>query len=245
MKVNRCSILYNKEIKPGYFKMGFKCNDVNSAMPGQFISISIPKHEKDMPLRRPFTIYRMYDDKIEIIYKILGRGTQLYSKLNAGDTIDVLGPLGNNFKAVKNSKVILLGRGVGLASLSCLGNELKKASCHVVTLASFKNENVNFIDEYIESFSDEIIVVKDDDGSSDVENVKSIIDKINPDLIFTCGSKRLIRMLKTMKYDAYASLEERMGCGLGACLTCVVNTVDGYKRVCKDGPCFDVRKVII
>jgi len=245
MKVKENIILYNKEVKDGYFVMGIKTEELKDAKPGQFISLSVKGIEKNMPLRRPFTIYRLEENLVEILYKVVGRGTEFYSKLGNGDSINILGPLGNGFKEEKYDRAILIGRGSGLASLAYQGKMLKESGCNVITVASFKNDQVNFIDDYIKSFSDELIILKDDDGTSSMENLKSIIEERNPDVIYTGGSKRILRLIQKLQYKAYVNLEERMGCGLGSCLTCPVKTPTGYKRVCKDGPCFDVREVII
>lgn len=243
--VTEHSILYNKEVKKGYFLMGFKCENLSSAKPGQFLSLSINGIEKSMPIRRPFTIYKIIGDKIEILYKLVGKGTNLFSRLKKGDKINVLGPLGNTFKIMKNSNTLIIGRGCGLASLANLGKELKESHCKVTTIGSFRNECVNFIDDYIKNFSDRLITVTDEDGSSDLKNIKRIINEVNPDIIYCSGSTRLLKMLQNLNYESYVTLEERMGCGLGACLTCSVKTTDGYKRVCKDGPCFNVKDIII
>ncbi|WP_416175634.1 hypothetical protein [Clostridium sp.] len=238
-------ISYNKEIIPGYFIMGFKCREMINAKPGQFLSISIDGVEKSMPIRRPFTIYKIVGDVVEIIYKLVGRGTKLFSTLKKGDKINVLGPLGNTFKTIENSNSVIIGRGCGLASLANLGKKLHKLNCKVTTIGSFKNKDVNFIDDYISSFSDEIFSIYDDDGTSDVDNIEKIISKINPDIVYCSGSRRILRMVQNLDCEAYVSLEERMGCGLGACVCCSIETSEGYKRVCKDGPCFNAKEVIV
>lgn len=245
MKVTEHKILYNKEVRKGYYLMGFNCNKLENAQPGQFITISVKGIEHNMPLRRPFTIYRKDDDLIEIFYKIVGKGTSLFSTLREGDYINVLGPLGNKFKQIEKANVVLLGRGVGMASLACLGNSLKNKECHITTILSIRNEKANIIDDYVKSFSDKLFILKDEDGTSNIENVRNMIIDISPDIIYTCGSKRLVRMLQKLDFEAYVTLEERMGCGLGACVTCPVKTPNGYKRVCKDGPCFNVKEVIL
>lgn len=245
IRVTEHTILYNYEVKPGYYLMGFECDGLRYAKPGQFLSMSLNRIQRDMPIRRPFTIYKLIGNKVEILYKIVGRGTQLFATLNEGEKVNILGPLGNTFDITPNSNSLIIGRGCGLATLANLGNGLKKAGCNVTTLASFRNERVNFVDDYIEGFSDELIVVHDEDGTSDLENMKNIISRVNPDFIYCSGSTRLAKMLQNLPYKSYVNLEERMGCGLGACLTCPVQTPTGYKRVCKDGPCFDVREVIL
>lgn len=245
MKVSERIILYNNSINEEYNIMGFNSENLEHARPGQFISISVPGIEDNMPLRRPFTIYRIKDNSIEILYKIAGRGTKFYSTLKKGDKINILGPLGNGFQLVKESKVLIIGRGCGLATLAELGHQLKELGCNITTIGSFRNKELNIMDRYIRAFSKEIIELYDEDKTSNVDSLKKIVLEVNPDIIYCSGSKRILKMLQQLKYQGQVSLEERMGCGLGACMACSVDTIDGYKRVCKDGPCFSIDEVII
>ena len=246
-KINRVSeaeILYNYEHSEGYYLMGFKTDQLMSAKPGQFISLSVSGTEKNMPLRRPYTIYKLVGDTVEILYKVIGKGTNLIKGIAVGEKVNLLGPLGNWFEVAENKNVMIIGRGCGLATLANLGNALKESRCHVTTLSSFRTKKGNFVDEYIRGFSHDYIEIYDEDNTSNLLNVENIIKKVNPEVIYLSGSKRLMKLVKEMGIRSYVSLEERMGCGLGACLTCPVMTVNGYKRVCKDGPCFDVKEVI-
>jgi len=252
IRVENVEIIENALIKDGYFLMSFKSERMLEAKPGQFMSLSAPgKMGADMPLRRPFTVYRLNSGITEVFYKVTGRGTELFSTLRSGDTISCLGPKGNTFptgtKGCGGKKSLLLGRGVGLACLAWLGFTLKENGDSVTTIASFKDKNSNLVNEYIRGFSNATHEIYDEDGSSSVDNVERMINEISPAIIYTCGSKRLARMLKDMPYEAYVSLEEHMGCGgLGSCYTCVVKTNEGeYVRSCKEGPCFNVREVAI
>ena len=241
-------IIRNTEIKSGYFLMEFESENMLSMLPGQFMSLSAPgQMGQDMPLRRPFSVYRINSGVTEVLYKVVGRGTVLFSKLRTGDVISCFGPKGNPFPIKQEGKSLLLGRGVGIACLALLGNALKENGKSVVTIASFKDDSSDLVNEYIRGFSDITRVIYDDDGTSSIENVAQLIYEISPAVIYTCGSKRLARMLKGMPYEAYVSLEEHMGCcGLGSCYTCVVKKNDGeYIRSCKEGPCFNVSEVVI
>ena len=244
IRVSEVDILYNYEQSEGYYLMGFKSDQLKTAKPGQFISLSVNGTEKNMPLRRPYTIYKIKNNIVEILYKVIGKGTNLIKGFVAGDKVNLLGPLGNWFDVVENMNVMIIGRGCGLATLANLGNSLKDAGCHVTTLSSFRTKKGSFVDEYIKDFSDSYFEIYDEDDTSNLLNVSSIIKKVNPEIIYLSGSRRLIKLVKELGIRSYVSLEERMGCGLGACLTCPVMTVNGYKRVCKDGPCFDVKEVI-
>lgn len=236
----RSEVSYNKAVAPGYYLMGLSLDTKINLKPGQFVSLGID----ELPLRRPFTVYRLADC-LEILYKVTGRGTEMMSMMKPHEVVDILGPLGNGFPMIDSGRAVLLGRGAGLASLACLGEALSKKGAEVITVGSFKDRQSDLTDKYISSFSKKVIRLYDEDKSSNPENVRKILNSLSPDAVYTCGSKRLVRMLGELPYKAYASLEERMGCGLGSCLTCVVLTPSGYKRVCKDGPCFDVKEVIV
>jgi len=241
-------IIRNTEVKSGYFLMEFESKSMLSMLPGQFMSLSAPgEMGQDMPLRRPFSVYRFNSGVTEILYKVAGRGTELFSRLRTGDVISCFGPKGNPFPIKEEGKSVLLGRGVGIACLALLGSALHENGKSVVTIASFKDDSSDLINEYIRGFSNVTRTIYDEDGTSSVENVARLINEISPSIIYTCGSKRLARMLKDMPYEAYVSLEEHMGCcGLGSCYTCVVKNNDGeYIRSCKEGPCFNVREVDI
>jgi dihydroorotate dehydrogenase electron transfer subunit len=240
-------IIRNSEIKSGYFIMGFESESMLSALPGQIMSILAESMGQDMPLRRPFTVYRLNSGVTEVFYRVAGRGTKLFSELRSGDAISCMGPLGNPFPIKEDGKSLLLGRGVGIACLAFLGNVLKESGKSVVTIASFRGKSCDLVDDYIRGFSDITCTIYDEDGTSSVDNVARLINEISPAIIYTCGSKRLARMLKDMPYEAYVSLEENMGCcGLGSCYTCVVkNNYGEYIRSCKEGPCFNVREAVI
>lgn len=246
MRIERTALLYNEEMKPGYRIMGFRADSLRNARPGQFLSISTPNALKEgRLLRRPFTLYRLEDNRVQVMYKIVGTGTRLLASLEAGAEINVLGPKGNGFPILEKGRVLLLARGVGLASLVFLGETLAKQGGEVITVGSFKDQRSDLVDSVVKTFSKRLYTLFDTDNSSALDNVERILLQEKPAIVYTCGSKRLIRMLQQMNVQAFASLEERMGCGLGACYGCAVKTLEGYKRVCYDGPCFDVREVIL
>ena len=253
IRVENVEIIENTKVKGGYYLMSFKSEQMLSALPGQFMSLSVPeKMGKDMPLRRPFTVYRINSGITEVLYRVVGRGTELFSTLRKGDVISCLGPKGRTFpmppkEEGEGKRYLLLGRGVGMACLAWLGSVLKENGKIVATIASFREKNVNLVNEYIRGFSDVLHELHDEDGTSSLDNVRRLIDEISPSIIYTCGSEFFPRMLKEMPYEAYISLEERMACcGLGCCYTCVVQTNSGeYVRTCEEGLCFNVREVIV
>lgn len=247
MKVKKCEIRYNKKINEEYYLLGFDGREIKENQPGQFISFSIPGRVIDMPLRRPFTIYNKTKDGVmEVLYKIVGKATVEYTYLEKGDFIEVLGPLGKGFSLVENKKVLLIGRGCGIATLQELGKKLKEKNNKVTTIGSFREKSISLTNKDMFDFSEDVIELFDEDNTSNILNLEKVVKEINPDYIYSSGSKRVVNMLKDIGFNGEVSLEERMACGLGSCVTCPVMTKDGiYKRVCKDGPCFKFEEVIV
>lgn len=246
MDLHECIVDSNIQVSLDVHVMELRCY-IGDIKPGQFVMVKVNSIET--LLRRPFSIYRAHKDSrgFSLLYKVAGRGTHYLSKVKTGGVVNVLGPLGRPFPVRSNVTAVLLSRGVGIASLAYLGYELKKNNCNVITIASFKSRVHDIVsnNEYISSFSDKIISLYDEDGTSELSKVEQLLNSIRPDIVFTCGSKRFVKMLQKYPFEAYVSWEERMGCGLGACLSCVVKTVHGYKLTCKDGPVFNVREIVV
>jgi len=143
-RVENVEIIENNRVKGGYFHMSFKSEQMLTARPGQFMSLSVPdKMGKDMPLRRPFTVYRINSGITEVLYRVVGRGTELFSTLRRGDIISCLGPKGKTFpmppkEEGERKKYLLLGRGIGMACLAWLGSVLKENGKTVATIAVYK-----------------------------------------------------------------------------------------------------------
>lgn len=246
-KYMACRVSYVYGVKPSYYILGLEDCSLGRIDPGQFVMVYIDNIETI--LGRPFTVYRTYEGegKIEIFFKIVGKGTRFLSSLRIGEKVGVLGPLGKGFPIYEGKTAVLLSRGVGLSSLAMLGDALKRRSSRVITIASFRNREADLAsdNEYVKSYSAEIITVYDEDGTSDLENVRLLIEKFKPDVIYTCGSKRLVKLLQKLPYPAYVSWEELMGCGVGYCKGCPVKTTTGYRLVCIDGPIFNVKDIIL
>lgn len=185
-------------------------------------------------LSRPISIYDIGENYIGFLYKVIGQGTTLLSKMKPGEDITLHGPYGNGFPEVKG-KIALLGGGLGTAPLLQTAKELKNI------------EGVQKIDMYL-GFSEKAILEDDFKKYSDnvVINIGGYItDDINVndyDYILTCGPeimmKKLVDMCKGTDTKVYVSIEERMACGVGACLVCTCRTKNGNKKTCKDGPVF-------
>lgn len=217
---------------------------------GQFLNISTGDGSR--LLKRPLGIVKADGLNITVCFQVKGEGTVALSKAQAGDKLAVLLPLGNGFNIPKSAKnVVVLGGGVGVFPLLPVvnGNKDKK----FYTYLGFRNKDCAcLLNEF--SVSEKLTVVTDDGSLGEKDNAVSAYlkqaDKVPADLIIACGPPVMLRALKAqlkeknIKTPCLVSLEERMGCGIGACLVCVCKKSDGGNaRVCKDGPVFDINEV--
>lgn len=217
---------------------------------GQFLNIATGDNSR--LLKRPFGIVKAEGNDITVCFQVKGEGTVALSEAKAGDKLAVLLPLGNGFTIPASAKnVVIIGGGVGIFPLVPVicGNNDKKFYSYI----GFRNSGCAcLLDEFKRS---EKLTVVTDDGSLGEKNnaVNAYFNDINnvpADLIIACGPPVMLKALKNklkesgVKTPCLVSLEERMGCGIGACLVCVCKKADGGNaRVCKDGPVFDIDEV--
>jgi dihydroorotate dehydrogenase electron transfer subunit len=242
--------VFVKEIKlltPSIVSMWCKAPSFNF-LPGQFLMLEVP----GFSLRRPFVIVDKKDTDIRVIFKIRGKGTAFLSKIKEGTELKALGPLGNVFPELpKTHTPLLIGGGIGIVTLLPLAKKLSENCSVTVALGADTKESLILLDEF--SSCSNVITCTDDGTQGSQCNVVALIkkyleqNKTNP-VIYACGPTPMLRALsefsKKQNLLCYVSLEERMGCGVGACVCCVVRTKDGLKRVCKDGPVFDSKELM-
>jgi dihydroorotate dehydrogenase electron transfer subunit len=230
------------------------------AKAGQFFHLLCPSPDgAEVWMRRPMSVYRV--DKpggqVEFLYKSEGRGTQGMATLEAGDEFNIAGPLGIGFHldpAWKN--IVVLGRGVGLATLAPLSQMAAAAGVHITAILSARKPELVMSRELFEGLGADIVSVVDTDGSSDVEKVEVILADLikanKADAFFTCGSNRLLGLMKRLGKEhgvpGQVAMEQIMACGLGACYICVrtfeINGEKVLKRVCREGPVFDMQEAV-
>ena len=243
-------ILENKPVAAGIYKMTFALPvKVEGISCGKFVNISVG--DGAHLLRRPIAVCEHTEDAVTICYQLKGEGTKLMSGKKAGDTLSCVLPLGNGFYVKENEKKIaVVGGGVGIFPLISAIREYSRNK-QVYAYMGFRNRAAVCM-EY-DMTRGEKLVIATDDGSAgfhgtSVQAFMQDVDMVCPDVVLACGPTPMLRALKVaMKgrdIPVYVSLEERMGCGIGACLVCVCEKTDGaHARVCKDGPVFDVRDV--
>jgi len=230
-----------------------------AAQPGQFFQLLCPSpDEGDLWFRRPQSLYRVErsSGRLEFLYKIAGRGTKGLATLRPGDALNMVGPLGVGFHLKPEWKnIVVLGRGVGLATMAPISQMAGERGVRVTALLSARSPELALAADLFES-AGTVIKLLDTDGSSAVENVEAILrgliaDK-KADAFFTCGSNRLMQLMKKLGREhnipGQMAMEQIMACGLGPCYICVrtfeVNGKLEMRRVCVEGPVFDLQECL-
>ena len=218
-----------------------------NARPGQFISIYSGDGSRLLP--RPISICETDGTRLRMVYRTVGKGTNEFSTYNSGDRLNVVGPLGNGY-TLGNKKAILFGGGIGIPPMLELAKQLK---CEKSIVLGYRDEL--FLNDEFTKYGD--VYIATEDGSAGTKgNVLDAVkaNNITADIIYACGPKPMLRAIKTFAeengIEAYISLEEKMACGIGACLACVCKTRDvdhhsnvNNARICKDGPVFNAKEV--
>ncbi|MCD8197881.1 MAG: dihydroorotate dehydrogenase electron transfer subunit [Lachnospiraceae bacterium] len=287
MKVREyASVIEQKEIAAGIFSLWLGTEQVaKTALPGQFVSVYSRDQSRMLP--RPISICEAEaDGRLRLVYRVAGQGTEEFSRLRAGDTLEILGPLGNGYPiglfgvAKENalsdcsqipggesasecstasggedgslwekSRILLLGGGIGIPPMLQLARALQEqGGARVQIVAGYRDEL--FLTEELAA-AGELYIATEDGSAGTPGNVLDAVQEqgITADVICACGPKPMLRAIKAYAEEkdvpCWLSLEERMACGVGACLACVCQSteIDGHshvhnKRVCKDGPVF-------
>jgi dihydroorotate dehydrogenase electron transfer subunit len=227
---------------------------------GQMFHLLCPSPDgAEVWMRRPMSVYRVNKPgrQIEFLYKVEGRGTQGMGMLRTGDEFNIAGPLGNGFKLQPDWKnIVVLGRGVGLATLAPLSQLAAEHGIGVTAILSARNAKVVMSKDLFENLGARIVSVVDTDNSSAVENVEKIIEGLmaegKADAFFTCGSNRLLKLMQRLgkkhNIPGQVAMEQIMVCGFGACYVCMrtfeVDGVRVLRRVCRDGPVFNMQEAV-
>jgi dihydroorotate dehydrogenase electron transfer subunit len=230
-----------------------------AAKPGQFFQLLCPSpDEGEVWFRRPQSVYRVArsSGRLEFLYKVVGRGTKGLATLVPGDNLSMVGPLGVGFKLEPGWKnVVVLGRGVGLATMAPISQLAGERGVRVTAILSARSEELAMAADLFETVGT-VIKVLDTDGTSAAENVEAILRRLiaehKADAFFTCGSNRLMQLMKRLGREHHIpgqmAMEQIMACGLGPCYICVrtfeVNGKREMRRVCVEGPVFDLQECL-
>ncbi|MBE6948578.1 MAG: dihydroorotate dehydrogenase electron transfer subunit [Ruminococcaceae bacterium] len=235
-------ILENTPLTSDVYKMILEGDTSAIKAAGQFVNIKLTAKF----LRRPISICDWNDTTITIIYKVVGEGTDQMSKMEVGDTLEVLVGLGNGYNLEKSGdKPVLLGGGVGVPPLYGLAKLLRKQNKEVTVILGFNTASEIFYKNEFEALGAKVFVTTVD-GSMGVQGFATkCLEGLDYTYYYTCGPKPMLKAV----YDAantagQLSFEERMGCGFGACMGCTCKTKSGNKRICKEGPVLESEDVI-
>ena len=240
-------------IKPDVFILRFASKELaKKCRPGNFLHIKIPP----ALLRRPFSIHAVRGNDILILFRVRGKGTLLLSKYKKGDTLNILGPLGKGFVFNKRSPGrihILVAGGIGVAPLLFLAQKLKKYGAKkIIVLLGVKSKNDLLCVEDFKKLGAKVLIASDDGSAGFKGNVvlllKDILSQETACNIYCCGPSAMFKPVYDLIQDrreinCQVSFEQFMGCGIGACCGCTIETALGYKKTCKDGPVFDIRTI--
>ena len=254
MKIEKCKITKVEKLSLNTVSLAFESIYLAECIcPGQFVNIKIDNDSTSL-LRRPFSVSNVYNNEVYILFNIVGRGTFSLSEKKVGDEIDVLGPLGNGFYYdSKHDKHIIAAGGIGIAPFLFLFNALSKRKKAVDLYFGFRTKN-DVIDFGIPNIN-----IATEDGSLGYKgNVNELLfSKISgynetDTKIYACGPNSMLKNLSDrfsqLSYEVEVSIESHMACGIGLCQGCPVEskTEEGkYLLVCKDGPCFNTKEILL
>ena len=250
------------KLKENIFHFKVKASEiVNISKPGHFIEIRVSNNTEPF-LRRPISIYNIDKEEgiLEFIFQVKGKGTEILSKKEIGDEIDIIGPLGNGtFKYDKYQNIAVIGGGIGIFPLYELCKEAKSDNKNVNTYLGFRNKDFVMLENEFNSVSSKLTITTDDGSYKNngfaINYLEKDIEEGKIDSIYACGPMPMLRAVRELatkrEIPCQISLEERMGCGLGVCLGCAVKTARSpkespeYWHVCKGGPVFQAKDVEI
>ena len=253
MREKEKAVVVSQEyIGTGIYSMVIKTKAADSAVAGQFVSIYCKDKTKLLP--RPISICEIDKENgtIRIVYRVVGGGTEEMSGYKSGDGIELIGPLGNGFMQRENKKAILIGGGIGIPPMVGLAEALKDKT-EVQIVAGYRDEL--FLTKELQENGSLYIATEDGSCGTKGTVIDAIKDKgIQGDVIYACGPTPMLKAIKEYAMgkgiECQLSLEERMACGIGACLACVCKSKDkdahsnvNNKRICKDGPVFLAEEV--
>lgn len=258
MKQEVMKIVHQRQLAPRIYEMTLNGELVQEmTRPGQFLHIRVPR--ADLLLRRPISINQIDQSQktCRIIYRVEGDGTKHFAELTAGDSLDVLGPLGNGFDLsglTNKDEVFIVGGGIGVPPLYELSKQLKERGVKAIHFLGFASQEVMYYEEEFLKLGDTRIAT--DDGTYGLHgNVGNLLlaAKDKPAAIFACGSNGLLKTVEQLfagHPNVQLSLESRMACGVGACYACVCHVPGdetGTKslKVCDEGPIFQAGEVIL
>lgn len=224
----------NARIAENTYEMRLSGDFSSITAPGQFVNFAV----EGCYLRRPISVCDVENGILTVVYKTVGKGTEIMSRIRPGETMDVLSGLGNGYDVgAGGERPLLIGGGAGVPPMYMLCKALVRAGARPVVVLGFNSRNEVFYEDEFKAAGAETHVTTVD-GSYGIKGyVTDVIGKLDYTYFYACGPEAMFKAVeKTVKSDGEYSFEERMGCGFGACMGCSCKTKYGSKRICKDGP---------
>jgi len=244
-------LIHKQEIAPNIFDFTVECPTEHNAQPGQFLHV---KCGGTTYLRRPISICDAHNNKLRFIFEIRGEGTRELAKVEIGETLDMLAPLGKGFNlnlAQTDGEIILIGGGIGTFPLLYLAKSLEKNGRSPITVLGYRTQELITLTGEFSAVCKDVHITTDDGSFGHKGFVTDVLTNITKTekiaAIYTCGPtgmmKNVAKIAAEHNIPCQVSMEERMACGVGACVTCVCSVAGINARVCKDGPIFDAQLV--
>ena len=242
MKQGFFEIVENKALTEAVYKMVLRGDISAITASGQFVNIKLD----GLYLRRPISVCDLGEDTVTILYKVVGKGTEQMSRMQCGETLDVLTGLGNGYDlTLSGDRPLLLGGGVGVPPMYLLAKQLIAEGKKVSVVLGFNTKAEIFYEEEFRALG-AAVTVTTADGSY---GLKGFVTDAMKDMDYThfyaCGPEPMLKAIfKTSVTSGQMSFEKRMGCGFGACMGCSCKTITGYKRICKEGPVMKKEEIL-
>ena len=239
----------NRPLTESIFRIILEGDTSAVTAPGQFVNIKLPGRF----LRRPISICDAENGELTLIYKVVGEGTADMAAMQPGTQLDILTGLGNGYDISKAGDCpVLLGGGVGIPPLYMLVKKLIAAGISPTVILGFNTKDEIFYEEEFRALGCKVLVTTVDGSygikgyvTNAIYQALAAVGCSQFSSYFTCGPTPMLKAVhKTLKCSGQLSLEERMGCGFGACMGCSIKVRNGYKRVCKDGPVFSSEELL-
>ena len=234
MKQGLFTIKENKPLTSTVFRMVLVGDTSDITASGQFVNILLD----GLYLRRPISVCDCVEGVLTIVYKVVGKGTEKMSRMQAGEVLDILTGLGNGYDlSVSGDAPILLGGGVGVPPMYLLAKQLIAEGKRVSVVLGFNTKDEIFYEDEFRALGADVTVTTVDGSYGTKGFVTDAMKNIDYTYFYTCGPEPMLKAVwRASQTSGQMSFEERMGCGFGACMGCSCKTLTGYKRICKDGP---------
>lgn len=241
MKQVLLTVKENISLTETVYKMVLSGDCTAITAPGQFVNIKID----GLFLRRPISVCDRQGDMLTIVYKIVGKGTKIMSKMPQGTALDVLTGLGNGYDLdICGENPLLLGGGVGVPPMYMLAKELIKSGRKVTVILGFNTQSEVFYENEFKALGCDVTVTTADGSYGKKGFVTDAMPK-DYSHFYCCGPEPMLKAVyKASNTSGQFSFEERMGCGFGACMGCSCKTITGYKRICKEGPVMKKEEIL-